>query len=264
MLMEDLWIHAQVKAGILFVALSQFFRVKSFWNKNKVMYELQDNKLVMADVWSQKETKDFLHHLKFEFLQFNYFVCCMLLAFEVFPWGKLFFERMFLRFVDKYFIIGVAPVGDRKAIVVLFLAIHIMQFLVMLLLVNPWNRREAKRYQKKVVLICLQLLLVCIFISFVVVVAMIFVCHPEYIFFWKYKEVDDTFVSDQGRLVVQWIQVEIFMIPFFVMYYIMIASTYLSKKDARAIQRAMVSRMSRAEKQMESDDKSKNLIILKR
>ena len=46
--------------------------MKSFWKKNKERFVEDDGVKVLDDIWSvQKANSDFLHHLKFEFLQYG-------------------------------------------------------------------------------------------------------------------------------------------------------------------------------------------------
>lgn len=67
---------SQLYCGVLFVFLSWLFRLRSFWNPNKTVacyVDKQGTKRV-GDIWTyQKSTSDYLHHLKFEFMQFVFF-----------------------------------------------------------------------------------------------------------------------------------------------------------------------------------------------
>ena len=60
---------SQVYFGVIFIVMAKVFKMKSFWNKNKVSLIEQDGVKVLDDIWStQKGNSDFLRHLKFEYL----------------------------------------------------------------------------------------------------------------------------------------------------------------------------------------------------
>jgi hypothetical protein len=82
---ENLFI-SQITFGVLFLALAYIYKSKSIWNKNKPKYRrFSENKVVM-DIWNRKNNADFLHHLKFEFMQQtlfgSYFFTCLMLIID--------------------------------------------------------------------------------------------------------------------------------------------------------------------------------------
>ena len=53
--------------------MGKIFKIKSFWNQNKVSYIENGGIKQLDDVWShQKANSDFLRHLKFEFLLYGF------------------------------------------------------------------------------------------------------------------------------------------------------------------------------------------------
>lgn len=65
---ENLFI-SQITCGVIFLALSYMYRSRSIWNKNKPKYRRFSDEKVVLDIWNLKNNSDFLHHLKFEFMQ---------------------------------------------------------------------------------------------------------------------------------------------------------------------------------------------------
>ena len=63
---------SQVYFGVIFIFMAKLFKMKSFWNKNKMSFIDDNGVKVLDDIWSdQKVNSDFLRHLKFEFLQYG-------------------------------------------------------------------------------------------------------------------------------------------------------------------------------------------------
>lgn len=80
-LIETNLLLAQVYFGGIFILMAKVFKVKSFWNKNKVSYIDEGGLKVLDDVWShQKANSDFLRHLKFEFMQYGFHGSFLFLA----------------------------------------------------------------------------------------------------------------------------------------------------------------------------------------
>jgi len=79
---ENLFI-SQIIVGMIFLALSYIYQSRSIWNKNKPKYRRFSEDKVVLDIWNLKNNSDFLHHLKFEFMQStffgSYFYVCMVL-----------------------------------------------------------------------------------------------------------------------------------------------------------------------------------------
>ena len=46
--------------------------MNSIWNDSKPVYRKLDDTKVVIDVWNKKSTSDFLHYLKFEYIQTAY------------------------------------------------------------------------------------------------------------------------------------------------------------------------------------------------
>tara|TARA_B110000285_G_C14608304_1_gene373766 strand:+ start:255 stop:482 length:228 start_codon:yes stop_codon:yes gene_type:complete len=55
-------------------------KFKSIWNESKPVYRKLNSKKVAVDVWSKKSTIDFLHYLKFEYIQTSYICSCIMVS----------------------------------------------------------------------------------------------------------------------------------------------------------------------------------------
>jgi len=84
---ENLFI-AQIMVGVIFMAFAYQFRVHSLWNGARPDFQVRgrgDKMVFFERVWLSKNRADFLHYLKFEFMQQGLFgsylvVCVMLLT----------------------------------------------------------------------------------------------------------------------------------------------------------------------------------------
>jgi hypothetical protein len=73
---------------VIFLFLAYIFKVNSIWNDSKPEYRKLDDCKVVIDVWNKKSTSDFLHYLKFEYMQTAYLGSSILIS--------IFFERNLL------------------------------------------------------------------------------------------------------------------------------------------------------------------------
>jgi len=100
-----------VYVGIIFIFLARFFKLKSLWNQNKsiaVHYDEQGKKRV-GDVWtSQKQTSDFLHHLKFELVQYAFFGQMFYLSLTMVPGFRSFMVKQNLSMSIGYIKLGLS------------------------------------------------------------------------------------------------------------------------------------------------------------
>ena len=62
----------QIVFGVIFLFLAYIFKVNSIWNDSKPEHLKLEDKKVVIDVWNKKSTSDFLHYLKFEYIQTAY------------------------------------------------------------------------------------------------------------------------------------------------------------------------------------------------
>lgn len=58
-------------SGSLFLASATWFRLVSIWNENKRRFIVAKDKVVL-NVWNSRSATDFMHYLKFEFIQNTY------------------------------------------------------------------------------------------------------------------------------------------------------------------------------------------------
>jgi len=75
-LLEEQLMLAQVYSGFFFVLFSTLFKLKSWWNHSKKVAVVisSEGQRRVGDVWVEsRHTDDFLHHYKFEFMQYAFF-----------------------------------------------------------------------------------------------------------------------------------------------------------------------------------------------
>lgn len=71
-------------SGAIFMASATFFRLVSIWNENKRRFIIAKDK-VLLNVWNSRKASDFLHYLKFEFVQYTYHGAMMITCILVMP-----------------------------------------------------------------------------------------------------------------------------------------------------------------------------------
>ena len=84
LLLEQLVFLSVVLSGMFLLGSATFFRLESIWNENKRRFIITKDKIVL-NVWNSRNAADFLHYLKFEFVQFTFHGSLLIVSILVRP-----------------------------------------------------------------------------------------------------------------------------------------------------------------------------------
>lgn len=84
LMVEQLYFLGMLISGSIFMSSATFFRLVSIWNENKRRFIIAKDKVVL-NVWNSRSASDFLHYLKFEFIQYTFHGGIMLTCIFVMP-----------------------------------------------------------------------------------------------------------------------------------------------------------------------------------
>lgn len=127
----------------LFLAYTQ--QIKSFWNQNRPRFRLLAKKQVVVDVWMERNSSDFMHHLKFELMQYCLFGSYLFTGMLVMPFTNAFMK--YPKYISE----------EQKDTDVKFnkvnitqMVVNLLQILLLRILLDPINRKNTEENIRKI------------------------------------------------------------------------------------------------------------------
>lgn len=201
---------------MLFLGLSYVYKVSSIWNENKPKYRMYGTNKVIVDLWSQRKNADYLHYMKFEFMQLtfagSYFLNCFIMATNL----RIFF--------DDSNVNNIAP-DVEKSITFMSCANGLT---LLLFVIQIWNGKrimkgvESTQRIEKAIKIGSLVLVVLILVFYLVSIVHYSASFPE----WK------KLVVRPRRII--WIEIEIASLGAFVVYFFIARFYFLQNTKAKA------------------------------
>lgn len=191
--LEESVFFSQINFGILFLLYAYSFKLRSIWQDNKPTYRRFDDKRVIVDIWNQKSCSDFLHYLKFEFMQYVFI-------------GSYFFTSFILVTFRDFFIDGNTTMlveYTKLDYCVMCLGIaHALQLI--LLTIKLQRRKKVKNYVRIFTMITLMFSIICL--------------YAIATFFFLDGRIDFVNSGSMNTRIVIWAYIELFSIPASIVY----------------------------------------------
>lgn len=189
----------------------------------------QNGKKRIGDIWTrQKATSDYLHHLKFEFMQFVFFGQCLYFSFNLTEWTRELFIKGGLSMTLQFLTLNTTK--NQRSAAICLIVYHISQLVAFTLILSPNSRKTIDFKKRKIyhffigVMIWLGLMFFIIFMYFNILYA------DEWgVFRFASK------VPRYNNLQIYWFRIEILIFPLNIIYAIGIANLYVRNRKGSTL-----------------------------
>jgi len=211
-LLEDLHFVSMIIVGTFFMACSYQFRIKSIWNENRPHYIMVSKSTVTHRIWMAKKNTDFLHYLKFEFMQLLFF-------------GAYFLMCVFLLCgfsLRAGVVMDEIPVNQRNALIS-FACVHFLQVVMFQIIVTHGMKglesEDGTMHNKLIYPMCF----------------LILIGYGCALFFF-YLGYDASALTTTISMPKMWVEIESYAVPaFFVYLYLTIRNYNIYADKSKAV-----------------------------